>query len=287
MKALITLVFLTSILFAIPVQGGQYLTEAQKEALLRNSGELAAISEKEHAQSRSEKNKQPNIVKQQNGRINSHQLNSKYLGANSTHKTSRIIVAPTRSRNQTQSLQSAFRSTNWNSPSKSNHINQQNGKVVNTAHSYSSIKKAQQNAATPNHRSNTQQSRQVAKTARKAKWSNFFKKALGVVSQIGHGINQSNSQFKPYTPQPTRFTPQPTHFTPQQSNQIIQTMRVGNQTINVGGNHELRTWNVGNQTFGTFDNKKVKMYNFGDFSHGTIGGEKVRCHKAGELTFCK
>jgi hypothetical protein len=266
MRTFVTLVFLAFTLFAIPVQGDKYLTEAQKELLLEQSRTLGLDKEKEHAQNASEQSDQTNFVKQQSRPVKSRPTAPKSFGVINNHSTPHTPSVVNNTRTQTQSLQPKFRNTGRSYPTYGNRPVKQSRQVAKTAPNYQSIKR----------------SRQVSKTARKkTNWSGFFKNLSRVASAINSGLNQTNTQFKPYIQQPNNQS-----YNPQRTNQIINTMSVGNQTINVGGNHELRTWDVGNQTFGTFDSKEVKMYNFGDFSHGTIGGQKVRCHKAGELKFC-
>ena len=292
MKTLVTLVFLVFTVLAIPVQGGQFLTEAQKELLLEKSRALGLVTENEHTQNAGPQREKTNIVKNRSKTVKSSQSGPIYLGY-INHST----------RPKTQSLQSIFINADWGTPTSSNRPVKESQQFVNTATSHRPVTRSRQVtnsisnrpvkqehrlATTANGISYDKQSRQITRSARKAKWSNFFKNVLLVASEIGRGMSQTNSQFTPYIPQlNTPYIPQPDYFTPLRTNHIIHTMSIGNQNINVGGSHELRTWNVGNQTFGTFDGMDVKMHNFGNFSHGTIGGQKARCWQAGELTFCK
>jgi len=265
MKSLVVLILLAFTLFANPVQGGKYLTEAQKELLLEKSRALGLSKEKANAQNAIEWSELVKFL------LKTPMSSSAIVYNPISHTSSVVNIA----RSQTQSLQSIFKNTHYGTPAYSNRPVNQSQQGATKAYSSRPVK----------------QSRQVATKASRSKWSSFFKNLSVVASAINSGMNQTNSQFKPYIQQPNNQSfgaySNGNKTYGSSGNQIIHTMSVGNQTINVGGNHELRTWDVGNQTFGTFDSKEVKMYNFGNFSHGTIGGQKVRCHKAGELKFCK
>jgi hypothetical protein len=178
MKALITMVFLAFTLFAIPVQGGKYLTEAQKELLLGKSRALGPASEKEHAQNASKQSEQTNIVKQQSKPVKSRQTHSRYLGVINNHSTSSTSTAANSSRTQTQSFQSVFKNADWGTPTYSNRSVQQVRQVATPTYSNRSV----------------QQGRQVAKTKKKFNWSGFFKGLGQVAEAINSGMNQTNSQ---------------------------------------------------------------------------------------------
>ena len=170
MKALITTVFLVSTLFAIPVQGGEYLTEAQKELLLENSREVAEHNrqlnlrhEKENAQNVSERNEPTNNVKLQSRPV----------------KTRPAASVANNARTQTQVLQPPFRNTSGSYSTYGNRPVKQSRQVAKTAQSYDSIKR----------------NRQVSKTPRKkSNWSGFWKNLSLIAGGINSGMNQANSQ---------------------------------------------------------------------------------------------
>ena len=287
MKTLVTLVLLAFALFSITVHGDTYLTEAQKEHLLEKSRALGLATERGYAQNANPQREKTSTVKQQSKTVKSRQ--PKYLGVSNYPRT------------QTQSLQSIFNNADWGTPTYSNRSVQQSRKVAPTTNSNRSVQYDQRLANTAKRRNldrqsrqiatittttttksnrSVQQSRKVSKTTKKFNWSGFFKGLGQVAEAINSGMNQTNTQLNSYIPQPGNFSPQG-------NSQIINTMKVGNHTLNVGGDQEIHTWDVGNQTFGTSGGKKVKMHNFGNFSTGTIGDQKVRCHMAGNIKFCK
>ena len=292
MKPLVILILLAFTLIVIPVQGDQYLTESQKELLLKESRALGSAAKQGHAQNtskQSEQSEQTNIVKQQSRPEKSRRTTSRYLGVITKNPASHTSSVVNGVRTQTQGLQSVVHNTGGVSPDNSNLSVQQDQRLANTAKRRNSDRQSQQVATittktTTNYTNNSnrsvQQSRKVAKTKKKFNWSSFFKGLGQVAEAINSGMNQTNPQFNPYISQPGNFSPRG-------NSQIINTMKVGNHTLNVGGDQEIHTWDIGNQTFGISGGKKVKMHNFDNFSTGTIGDQKVRCHMAGNIKFCK
>lgn len=278
-KSLAIFLVLTAIpFFAGPVQSEPYLTKEQKELLLKDSRELELSKGKALAQNTSEQREHNNAIRQKDDPVKPRQTGPIYLGVTSAYHA------------RTQSLQSIFNNADWGTPTYSDRsVNNRSVKptrqIASTAsgkRSFNSrvVKPTRQFASTASGKRSVSRIRQTANKAKKFNWSNFFKGLGQVAEAISSGMNQTTPQFNPYIPQPGNFSPQG-------NNQIINTMKVGNHTLNVGGDQEIHTWDVGNQTFGTFGGKKVKMHNFGNFSTGTIGDQKVRCHMAGNIKFCK
>lgn len=293
------LVLLVFASIAIPVQGGQYLTEAQKELMLEKSRALGAVSKKEHAQTVGNQNNQSTSTKQQSSPTKSRRTTSRYLGVVNKHPTERTATIAKTSQTESQSIQSLFKTADWGTPNYSDRSVQESRKVATTTNSNRYIQQDQRLAITAKKRGHDKRSQPVARTNKKKfNWSGLFNGLSQIAGAINQGLNRTNTRSTPYIPQPTNFTQQG-------NNQTIRTMSVGNQVLNVGGTHRVRAYNVGNhtfgtvgdqrihtygvgnQTFGTFGNKDVRMYNYGNFSHGTVGGQKVRCHTAGNLQFCK
>ena len=195
--------------FASPVQSEPYLTEEQKELLLKDSRELELSKGKALAQNTSGQRDQNKVIKQQNDPVKPHQTGPIYLGVTSTYNA------------RTQSLQSIFNNANWGTPTYSNHSVQQSRKVAPTTNSNRSVQQDQRLANTAKRRNSdrqsqqvatittktttnytnnsnrsVQQSRKVAKTKKKFNWSVFFKGLGQVAEAINSGMNQANSQYK-------------------------------------------------------------------------------------------
>ena len=218
MKALITSVFfLLFTLFAIPVQGGKYLTEAQKELLLENSKAAAEHNrqlnlrhEKENAQNVSERNKPTNNVKLQSRPLKSRPTAS----------------AVNNARTQTQSYQSKLGNTGRSYPTYGNRPVKQSRQVAKTAQSYDSIKR----------------NRQVSKTPRKkSNWSGFWKNLSLIAGGINSGMNQANSQ------QQSQQLYQQQLRQLQQNNNAL--MRYNNQQLNSWSQNSFKKKNNVNRVY--------------------------------------
>lgn len=265
MKTLVKLNFLAFTLFAIPAQAGQYLTDAQKASLLKQSSELGSVREKANAQNAIARFEQTNVDHRQS------EL-EKFLKAVPTAASSiqqRPIVhksmVVSNARPKTQSLQSMLRNTDWGVPVYTNY----------------SAQPSQQVAARANNNRAVQQGRQVAASAGKFNWWNLFMTVSAVANALSSGLNQANSQFYPSIQQPNILNLQ------QPNNQIINTYRVGNQTFGVGGNQDFRAYDVGNLTFGRMGDQEFSKTNIGDMSIMKIGNTKLRCYKVANQEFCK
>jgi hypothetical protein len=210
MRTFVTLVFLAFTLFAIPVQGDKYLTEAQKELLLEQSRTLGLDKEKEHAQNASEQSDQTNFVKQQSRPVKSR-------------PTAPVV---NNARTQTQILQSKPRNTGRSYSTYGNRPVKQSRQVAKTAPNYQSIKR----------------SRQVSKTARKkTNWSGFFKNLSLIAGGINSGMNQTNSQQ-----QSQQFYQQQLRQVQQNNNAL---MRYNNQQNNSWGQNSFKKKNNVNRVY--------------------------------------
>jgi len=193
MKPFVVLISLTIALLALPVQGAQYLTEAEKELLLEKSRALGRTSKSEQAQNESKQSAQTNTTEPQNRPVKSRKTNSRYLGVINKHQTSPTSTGANNPRTQTQSFQSAFKNADWGTATDNNRSVQQSGKVDTTANSNRSAQQDQRLAATAKSRHPVKQNRQVTTSTKKPKWKNFFKKLGQVAGEIARGLNQSNS----------------------------------------------------------------------------------------------
>ena len=233
MKALITMGFLVFTLFAIPVQGDKYLTEAQKELLLENSRVAAENSralrlrhEKENAQNVSERNEHTNIVKQQSRPVKSRPTAPKSLGVINKHSIPHTSSVVKNARTQTQSRQSTIKNSGRGYPIYGNRPVKQSRQVAKTAPNYQSIKR----------------SRQVSKTARKkTNWSGFFKNLSLIAGGINSGMNQTNSQQ-----QSQQFYQQQLRQVQQNNNAL---MRYNNQQNNSWGQNSFKKKNNVNRVY--------------------------------------
>jgi hypothetical protein len=186
MNPLVILILLAFTLFAIPVQGDKYLTEAQKELLLKESRALESATKEGHAQNASKQNEQTNIVKQQSRPEKSRKTNSRYLGVISNHPTSHTSSVVNSVRTQKQDLQSVGNNADGGDLTNSTRFVQQDQRLANTAkrrnpdrqsrqvatititttttNSTRSVQKDQRLANTAKRRNPDRQSRQVTTT---------------------------------------------------------------------------------------------------------------------------
>jgi len=243
MKTLIKWSLLAFTLLANPAQAGQYLSDLQKESLLKQSREIGIATKNLNVQN----DKQQRELENFRRTVLVAASSIEYFPV--SHRT--IVV--TEPRTQTQSFQSILRNTDWGVPAYTNY-------------------------SASNH--SIQQSQQVATTPRNAKWSNFFKNVSDVANAISSGLNQANSQFNHYTQQPNISNFQ------QPNNQIINTYRVGNQTLGVGGNQDFRSHDAGNMTFGNMGGQDFRKFNFGDTSLMKTGNGNLVCMRVGEQEIC-
>ncbi len=259
MKALVILIFLGFTAFTNPVLGDQYLTEAEKALLLKNSMALGLAKEKINAQYASENDGQTNVFNQKNGSVKSYQTSSRYLRVANYHQTSLSLSASKSTRPPTQSLQSALRNTNWGTPIQSKRP--------------------------------AQQGQQLATKSSKSKWSNFFNNVSQVANAINTGLNQANSQVNPYIQQPINQSFGDYGNGDQtyggSGNQIINTYGVGNQTYGVGGSQEFRTYDAGNLTFGSMGGQEIREVNLDNMSIMKIGNQKRICTQVGSFKKCE
>jgi len=220
MKTLVKFSLLAFTLLANPAQAGQYLTDAEKELLLKQSRELGIAKEKVNAQN----DKQQKELENFRRTVLVAASSIEYFPV--SHRT--IIV--TEPRTQTQSFQSILRNTDWGLPAYTNY----------SAGNYSG-----------------QQSQQAAGPARKAKWSNFFKNVSDVANAVSSGLNQANSQFNPSIQPPNYLNfQQPndqiihTYRVGNQTygiggNQNFHSYDAGNMTFGSMGGQDFRKFNIG------------------------------------------
>ena len=148
MKPLVILILLAFTLIVIPVQGDQYLTESQKELLLKESRALGSAAKQGHAQNTSKQSEQTNIVKQQSRPEKSRRTTSRYLGVITKNPASHTSSVVNGVRTQTQGLQSVVHNTGGVSPDNSNLSVQQDQRLANTAKRRNSDRQSQQVAKT-------------------------------------------------------------------------------------------------------------------------------------------